>query len=131
MNLDPLYKKAYHLLDASKFNFDNGFYDISAIAVEESLYILLNITLLKLGADIPWYLDFDGLFRVIFRYTGDENIGEIRMKNKNLIRLLDDIKVRLGYSVPIELSKNDVKELITFADKIFDLLGRNFLKSQS
>ncbi|MCH4815389.1 MAG: HEPN domain-containing protein [Saccharolobus sp.] len=129
MNLEPLFQRANELLRASKFNFNSGFYEIAAIAAEESLYLMLNATLIKLGADIPWYLDFDGLFRVISRYSHDDRLSEIRIKERDIIRLLDDIKIRLGYSIPLELNEKDIEKLITFSEKMFDLLWRNFLKS--
>ncbi|QGA53457.1 HEPN domain-containing protein [Sulfolobus sp. E5-1-F] len=128
MNLEPLLQKANELLRASKFNFNSGFYEIAAIAAEESLYLILNATLIKLGADIPWYLDFDALFRVISRYSNNDRLAEIRIKERDSIRLLDEIKIRLGYSIPLELDGKDVEKLIMFSEKIFDLLWRNFFK---
>jgi len=90
---------------------------------------MLNATLIKLGADIPWYLDFDVLFRVVSRYSHDDRLSEIRIKERDIIRLLDDIKIRLGYSIPLELNEKDIEKLIAFSEKMFDLLWRNFLKS--
>ncbi len=129
VNLEPLFQRANELLRASKFNFNSGFYEIAAIAAVESLYLLLNATLIRIGADIPWYLDFDGLFRVISRYSNDDRIAEIRIKERDIISLLDDIKIRLGYSIPLELNEKDTEKLIKFAERIFDLLWGDLLKS--
>ncbi|MDT7862344.1 MAG: HEPN domain-containing protein [Saccharolobus sp.] len=129
MNLDFLYERAYNFLNASKFNFFHGFYEVSVMAAEEALYILLNASLLKLGVDIPWYLDFDGLLRILAKYTNNIALEEIRIKEKEIVRTLTDIRIRMGYSIPLEIDKEKTEKILNFTEKIFSLLGRNFFKS--
>ncbi|MEM4084927.1 MAG: HEPN domain-containing protein [Saccharolobus sp.] len=123
MKLEPLYERAYQLLDASKFNFNHGFYEISVIASVQALYILINAKLIELGADIPWYLDFDGLFRILDKYTGNSQISDIRRRESEIIKNLDEIKVRLGYSVPLDMNKEKAYLIITFVERVFKILN--------
>ncbi|ARM76711.1 HEPN domain-containing protein [Acidianus manzaensis] len=110
MKTDYLYQRAKEFLLASEFNYDKEFYDLSAIAVEEALYMVLNAKLLDLGVNIPWYLDFEGLFRILSKYS------TIKVNDKEIIKMLNEIRIKLGYSIPLELDKEKIRKLIDFAD---------------
>ncbi|AWR97919.1 HEPN domain-containing protein [Acidianus sulfidivorans JP7] len=119
MKTEYLYQRARQFLSASKYNYDKEFYDISAIAVEEALYMALNAKLLDLGVNIPWYLDFEGLFRILSKYS------TIKVNEKEMIKRLNEIRIKLGYSIPLELDKENVKQLIDFAEKIMEQIDQH------
>lgn len=116
MRTEHLYRRAKQFLLASKFNYEKEFYDISAIAVEEALYMILNAKLIELGFNIPWYLDFEGLFRVLSNHT------KIEIKDKEMIKILNEIRIKLGYTIPIELDKEKVERLIEFGEYVMKQL---------
>lgn len=123
MKTDYLYQRAKQFLSASKLNYEREFYDLSAIAVEESLYMILNAKLVDLGVEIPWYLDFEGLFRVLSKYA------KIEIKDKEMIKTLNEIRIKLGYTIPLELDKEKIEKLIEFAEKVMEQLESTPLNS--
>ncbi|BFH73766.1 HEPN domain-containing protein [Sulfurisphaera javensis] len=113
-------RKAIEYLKASKLNYENGFYDISVILAEEALYIFLVSNLLSYDVKIPWYLDFDGLFRILEKYN--KNISKFR-ENKVMIRALDQIRIMFRYSVPHEIKKEEAEKILSFVEEVINSLN--------
>ncbi len=124
MNVSQLYKRAYNFLKAAKFNYDNGYYDISIYATEEALYLFLNACIIERWNELPWYFDFDALLRATSRLLGINELDNIRVAEKNIIKTLNEIRIRLGYSIPLETNKREAEELILFAEKIFEIVNK-------
>lgn len=111
-------KQVVEFLKASKLNFDNGFYYISALLAEEALHLHLVLILLDRGVVMPWYLDFDTLFRILEKH--EEVYKEFR-KEKLLLKLLDQIRVEFRYSVPVKIDKDTARKIIDFTEKVINL----------
>ncbi|BFI74895.1 HEPN domain-containing protein [Sulfurisphaera ohwakuensis] len=111
--------KALEYLNASKLNFEHGFYDIASVLAEEALYLYLVTCLINHEVAIPWYLDFDGLLRILERH--DNKISEFR-KNRRIIKALDQIRIMFRYSSLISISRDDAKEIISFVESIINSL---------
>ncbi|TRM97079.1 DNA-binding protein [Sulfolobus sp. B1] len=124
MNVSQLYERAYNFLKAAKFNYDNGYYDISIYATEEALYLFLNACIIERWNELTWYFDFDALLRATSRLLSIDELDRIRVTEKNLIKTLNEIRIRLGYSIPLESNKKEAEELMLFAERIFEIINK-------
>ena len=104
-------------LKASKLNFENGFYDISAFLAEEALHLYLVSSSLRHNVVVPWYLDFDSLLRILEKY--EPKFKEIR-KEKTMIKIFDQIRIEFRYSVPMKIDRETAEKVISFAESIIN-----------
>jgi HEPN domain-containing protein len=106
-----LYSRAKNFLEAAVYNMKGGYYDISAILFSRAVYLALVDKLLDSGVEIPWYLDFAGLFRLLKKKLKIDVESEFS-------ELLDAIRIHDCYSTPIEINEVEIKEL---NEKVKDL----------
>lgn len=114
-------KWAEELLNASKLNFENGYYNVAVALAVESLYIHLLLCLLNHDVVIPWYLDFESMFRILEKFN--DKIKEIRDTRRDFIFTLNDLRIKFRYSSPINLSKEEAKEIISFVEEVITMLN--------
>lgn len=114
------YDKIKELIKASKFNFEHGFYNVSVVLAEEALYVFLVYQLLKYDVKIPWYLDFDGLLRILEKYN--TKASEFR-KDRLLVKTLDQIRITFRYSIYEEIKKDEAEKILSFVENIINSLS--------
>ncbi|BDC17204.1 HEPN domain-containing protein [Acidianus sp. HS-5] len=111
-----LYSRAKNFLDAAIYNMKGGYYDVSAILFSRAVYLVLVAKLLDSGVEIPWYLDFSGLFRLLQKKLKIE-------VNKEFPKLLDTIRINDCYFTPVEINKEEIEELHKAVEELLNKLN--------
>ena len=112
-----LYSRAKNFLDAAVYNMKGGYYDVSAVLFSKAVYLVLVGKLLEAGVEIPWYLDFSGLFRLLKKKLN------VEVDNKELPKILDLVRIEDCYLTPVEISRSDVEELSKEVEELFKKLN--------
>ncbi len=111
-----LYSRAKNFLDAAIYNMKGGYYETSAILFYKAVYLVLVAKLLEVGVEIPWYLDFSGLFRLLQKKLNIE-------VEKEFPKLLDAIRINDCYFVPVEINEEEIKDLNKMVEELFKKLN--------
>ncbi|MDI6757895.1 MAG: HEPN domain-containing protein [Endomicrobiia bacterium] len=101
--------------------FKNGDYEIAAFNIEQALQLYLKYTLGVLLGDFPKTHSISRLLENVSKASGVKSFLAFIEKEPNIVSNLEEVYLTARY-LPAEFTKNQVANLISFAEKVIGKL---------
>lgn len=110
-------------METAIFQIDNGFYDLAAFSLEQSLQLYLKACLLRLGADYPRTHSVRKLLELIGDISEQKDVRELLLRYAVEIGSLEDAYITSRY-ISRNYSREEVEKLRNVVEEIKNVIGR-------
>ena len=110
------------MLESAKRSLGSGDYDIAAFMAEQAVQLFLKSVILEVSGEMPRTYSIRQLFNALRLVLGKhKDIDQFVGRKRSLIIRLEDAYINSRY-VLREYEREDVEELVTFAEEVLEFV---------